>query len=213
MNAMHVRFWFFMIALLFFLGPLFRTPQQMHSYVRSEVQVTMNSLGKAWGGRIVDKSVDLFKLAPVQMTANIFRSGEIDIEEAAKENFVYKSWGTQIAMTFANKMMGGWGALLFIMSIRLMIMLSWFVLLAPMLIAACVDGIGARKIKSYNFKSVRPATYTLLSFFIIPFALGPFVYLVVPFPVSPASIPLITSVMLLPVSVLMANTQPLFGEK
>lgn len=213
MNAMHVRFWFFLIALMFFLGPLLRTPQEMNSYVRSEVQVTMNTLGKTWGGGIVGKSVDLFKLAPVQFTANIFRSGEIDMVEAGKENFVYKSWGTQIAMTFANKMMGGWGALLFIMSIRLMIMLSWFVLLAPMLIAACVDGISMRKIKHYNFKSVRPATYTLLSFFIIPFALGPFVYLVVPFPVSPAYIPLITSVMLLPVALLMANTQPLFGEK
>ncbi|KGH23026.1 DUF4400 domain-containing protein [Comamonas thiooxydans] len=213
MSVIHIRFWFFMIALMFLLGPLFRTPEDMKSYVRSEVQVTMNSLGDVWGGKIVSKSVDLFKLAPVQITANIFRSGEIDIEKASKENFVYKSWGTQIAMEFANKMMGGWGALLFIMSIRVMIMLSWFVLLAPMLVAACVDGISMRKIKFYNFKSVRPATYTLLSFFIIPFALGPFVYLVVPFSVSPASIPLITSMMLLPVAMLMANTQPLFGEK
>lgn len=213
MNSMHIRFWVFMVALMFFLGPLFRTPKEMNSFVQSEVHVTMSSLGKTWGGGVVARSVDLFKLAPVQMGALIFKSGEIDIEEAGKKNVIYKSWGTQIVMEYANKMMGGWGAMLFIMSMRVMIMLSWFALLAPMLIAACVDGISQRKIKFYNFKSIRPATYTLLSFFIIPFALSPLIYLVVPFAVSPASIPLITSVMLLPIALLLANSQPLFGEK
>ena len=69
------------------------------------------------------------------------------------------------------------------------------------------------KFKFFNFRSIRPATYTLLSFFVIPFALGPLIYLVVPFAISPAYIPVITSVMLLPLSLLLANSQPLFGEK
>ena len=103
--------------------------------------------------------------------------------------------------------------MLFIMSIRFMIILSWFGLLAPMILAACIDGVSQRKIKFFNFRSIRPATYTLLSFFVIPFALGPLIYLVVPFAISPAYIPVITSVMLLPLSLLLANSQPLFGEK
>lgn len=213
MSALHIRFWVFMIALMFFAGPLYKTPKQMHEFVREEAAVTVKALGKTWGGGIVARSAKIFQSAPVQMGTLIFHSGEFDPEKMGNQNVIYKSWGTQIFLNLANKMMAGWGAMLFIMSIRFMIILSWFGLLAPMIIAACIDGVSQRKIKFFNFRSIRPATYTLLSFFVIPFALGPLIYLVVPFAISPAYIPVITSVMLLPLSLLLANSQPLFGEK
>lgn len=213
MNLTHVRFWVFMIALMFFLGPLYKSPSEMHEFVREEARVTVNALGPKWGGGVVKKSIDLMKSAPLQMGAHIFKSGEVDVEKMGESNFIYRSWGTQIMAAMGNRAMSGWGAMLFVMSIRLMIVLSWFLLLSPMIIAACVDGIGQRKIKFFNFKSIRPATFSLLSLVVIPFALGPLIYLVVPFSISPAYIPLITSFMLIPLSLLFANSQPMFGER
>ncbi|QXW20157.1 DUF4400 domain-containing protein (plasmid) [Comamonas aquatica] len=213
MNFSHIRFWVFAIIVTFFLSPFIRTPEQMREFVREETRVTISSLGSSWGGGVVRKSIQLFQTAPVQMGKYLFDSGTYDVEEKSKENFLYKAWSMQVMLSIGNKVMSGWGAMMYIMSIRIMIVLSWALLLAPMLIAACVDGIGQRKIKFFNYKSIRPATFSVLSLIIIPFAMAPLFYLVVPFAVSPAVLPLITSFMLLPLSLLFANSQPMFGEK
>ncbi|MEQ6436310.1 DUF4400 domain-containing protein [Comamonas sp. w2-DMI] len=211
MNATHIRFWVFMIMVAFLLGPFYRTPKQMHSFVRSEAAITIDALGDTWGRGIVSKSAQLIKSGPVQLGVHLLKKGEYD--QAQGESLIYKSWGTQIFMEYGNRLLAGWGAMLFVMCIRFMIVLCWFTLLAPMLIAACVDGIGQRKIRYYNFKSTRPTTHSALSLFVIPFALAPFVYLVLPFTISPAYLPMITSIMLLPLALLLAHSQPLFAER
>lgn len=213
MNATHIKFWVFIIMVTFLLGPFYRTPMQMHDFVRAEAEVTVRALGETWGGSIVARSVQVIKSAPIQLGAHIFKKGEYDIDRLENKNIIYKSWGTQIFMELGNRLMAGWGAMLFVMSIRMMIVVSWFALLAPMLLAACVDGISQRKIKHFNFKTIRPTAHSALSLIVIPFALAPFVYLVIPFAISPAYLPVITSVMLLPLAMLLANSQPLFAEK
>lgn len=213
MNQAHIKIWVAIIAAAFFLNPFFRTPEQMTNFVREESVLTIKVLGESWGGMIVRKSIDLFRTAPVQMTYLIFEeSSQMQISNGPIRAF-NNSMGMQIASAMMNKLMGGWGAMLYIMCIRLMIVLSWVILLAPMLIAAVMDGVSQRKIKFLNYQEIRPTAFTALSFVVIPFAMTPLFYLVAPFSITPTVMPALASAMLLPISWLLANSQPMFADK
>ncbi len=117
MNIIHVRFWVFIVLIAFALGPIFRTPKEMSSFVKAEVGVTVSALGENWGGKVVRKSIDLFASAPIQATYHIFKNGQYDLDKVADKNVLYKAASSQMLFSLANKMVAGWGAMLFIISI------------------------------------------------------------------------------------------------
>ena len=101
---------------------------------------------------------------------------------------------------------------MFVIVLRLFIFLLWAVILLPVFIAAIIDGFVQRAIKRAEFGAIRPAAYTLLSMVVIPLAMAPLIYLVIPLPISPLVSPLWALVMALPLSAMVSNMQPIFGR-
>lgn len=210
-----VKFWLLAAVLAFVLTPFYQSPTQIRQIVDAEIAGTTQALGKTWGGKIIDLADELFLSAPVQATNLIFAMSKHDFE-GAKTNIqqrINESFSFQLVFTYLNTLAAGWMAMLYIMCIRLMICLSWFALLWPMLLAACWDGVSQRKIKFYSFRSIRPGTHTLLATIVVPFTMLPVLYLVTPFSITPTVVPIVVSLMLIPISLLLANSQPIFGEK
>jgi hypothetical protein len=86
------------------------------------------------------------------------------------------------------------------------------VILAPMLIAAVFDGYMMRKVKRAEFGMIRPATFSIAAALIIPAMCLPLVYMVLPLPMNPLVAPLWALVVVFPLSMLVANMQPIVGR-
>jgi hypothetical protein len=78
--------------------------------------------------------------------------------------------------------------------------------------AALVDGFVQRAIKQAEFGAIRPAAFSVASHAVIPLAMAPLVYLVAPFPLTPLVSPLWALLMVMPLSALVSNSQPVFGR-
>jgi len=95
---------------------------------------------------------------------------------------------------------------------RLAIVLFWFISLAPLLAATVYDGLMQRSVKQSEFGSLRPATFTLAGMLVIPIVSLPALYLTLPFHFSPLLAPVWAAVVAIPLSILVSNSQPLFGR-
>jgi hypothetical protein len=96
--------------------------------------------------------------------------------------------------------------------LRLFIFIVWLLILIPVFVAAVIDGLVQRAIKRAEFGAIRPAAYTLASIVVVPLAMAPLLYLVVPLPISPLVSPLWAVVLALPLSFMVSNMQPIFGR-
>lgn len=85
--------------------------------------------------------------------------------------------------------------------------------MAPVFVAAVVDGLSQRSIKRVEFGAIRPAAFVASSMLVIPLLMGPIVYLIVPFPVNPLIAPMWALMTALPLSWMVSNMQPLFGRR
>lgn len=119
--------------------------------------------------------------------------------------------GVALAVSF-NKYIEGMVQLSYIAVIRLMILVVWSAVLAPVFIAAVIDGFAQRAIKRAEFGAIRPAAYTLTSLIVIPLSMGPVLYLVIPFSISPLITPMWALVTALPLALMVSNMQPIFGR-
>jgi hypothetical protein len=95
---------------------------------------------------------------------------------------------------------------------RLAIVLFWLAALAPFFAATVFDGLMQRSVKQAEFGSLRPATFTLAGMLVIPILALPVLYLTLPFSLSPLLAPVWAAVVAIPLSVLVSNSQPLFGR-
>ena len=100
----------------------------------------------------------------------------------------------------------------YVVAIRLGVVVSWAVVLIPLLLAGANDGFAQRRIKRAEFGAIRPATFTLAGFVVIPLLALPLIYLVAPFFISPLAAPFWGLLVVIPLSVLISNMQPLFGR-
>lgn len=96
--------------------------------------------------------------------------------------------------------------------LRAGILLFWLAAVAPLLAAGICDGLMQRKVKQAEFGSLRPATFTLASMVVVLMLAAPVLYLTFPASLSSLLVPSWAALLVLPLSVLVANSQPLSGN-
>lgn len=77
------------------------------------------------------------------------------------------------------------GLCIFQFLVRLQITFIWMIYIAPFLVAAIVDGAMQRNAKVVSFQHTNPIRYNAAAHSIIPALFAPFIYLLMPFPMSP----------------------------
>lgn len=207
----HIRIWVGLFALCLFLSPLFRSAESMEAFARAEIEATEATFGPSVGGWVKDSVGALFKSSPAAAVTTVAAVGTTSKERQDKigKNLGKGAKGLTV---MANSYFTGVILAVFIACVRLLVLAVWFGMLAPVLVAAVIDGFSQRAVKAYRFGSIRPAAFSILGMIVVPFVFAPLLYLTLPFSVPPTIVPLWVFLGCIPLSALIANTQPVFGR-
>lgn len=210
-NSQHLGFWFLLTCLGFMLSPLLRSGESMERFLVREVEQTRHAMGDRVTGLVVGFANGIFESTPLATVAVGAGAAKLTEEELLLSSRVAGVGGAVMGSMF-NSYMQGLVLQSFIVAMRLAIVLIWLALLFPLFIAAVYDGLMQRKVKMSEFGSLRPATFTLAGMVVIPVVAMPVVYLVLPFTLSPLLAPAWAALVVLPLSILVSNSQPIFGR-
>lgn len=207
----HIRIWVGLFAICLFVSPLLRKGESMHQFVEVEIKATQETFGPTFSGWILDSVDALFANSPAAAVVAVARYGTTgkDREERIARNL---GKGAHWMVKTANSYFTGITLAAYVACMRLLINVVWFGMLAPVLIAAVIDGFAQRAIKQYVFGTIRPAAFSLMAMIIVPFVFAPLLYLTIPVSVSPTIIPIWVFLGCMPLALLIANTQPVFGQ-
>lgn len=209
MNAKsHVGFWLCAVLVLFLCLPLLRSGPAMEAFVTRELELTQETFGAGTTAWLGAKASIVFL---VYTPSGTLAGARIQGEGMKRTERIVPGPGT--SMTYAyNSYVQGLVLGLYVACLRLFIFGVWFLVLLPVFGAALVDGFVQRAIKRAEFGAIRPAAFSLASHAVIPMAMAPLVYLVAPFPVPPLVSPVWALLMVMPLSALVSNSQPIFGR-
>lgn len=204
----HIVFWFCAFFALFLLTPVMRNGPSMEAFVTRELELTRETFGDSTAAWLQKRASVVYEFYTPGAS---FADAQITGEGMRRTERVVPGPGVAITKAY-NSYVQGLVLNCFVFSLRLFIFLAWLAVLAPFFIAAVVDGFVQRAIKRAEFGAIRPAAFSLMSFLVVPMAMAPLLYLVLPLPVSPQLSPLWAFIMALPLSALISNSQPIFGR-
>jgi hypothetical protein len=204
----HAGFWFMLMLVLFMVNPLLRSGESMRSFVSAEMALTRATFGGSTSSWLESKASFVFRSYTPERQVSEKLIGRAGMERSQR---VAAGPGVALAKAF-NSYLERIVLNTFVAIQRLFIFGIWFVILCPVVIAAVVDGLAQRAIKRAEFGAMRPAAYSLTSMLVVPMALAPLVYLFLPIPVSPLISPIWTAIIVLPLSLMVSNMQPIFGR-
>lgn len=185
-----------------------RNGPSMEQFVTRELQLTKQTFGQRTGNWLEARAGVVYSL---YTPAASLRSSAIEGEGMARTKRVVAGPGVAATVAF-NSYVHGLVLNVFVAVLRFFIFLVWFAILLPVFVAAVIDGFVQRAIKRAEFGAIRPAANSLSRMLVIPMAMGPLLYLVLPLPISPLISPLWALVMVLPLSAMVSNMQPIFGR-
>ena len=210
-NSQHLGFWFLLAILGFFAGPLLRSGPSMEAYLASEIQETRAAMGDTVGGWVLGFADAVFEQTPLAAFVGAVGKAKHTKEEQRLSARVAGPGG-EILSKMYNSYLQGLIMQAYVAAMRLAIVAFWLATLLPFFVAAVFDGLMQRSIKQAEFGSLRPATFTLAGMLVIPILALPVLYLTLPFGLSPTLAPVWAAIVAIPLSVLVANSQPLFGR-
>lgn len=210
-NSQHLGFWLLLAALGFFLGPMWRSTEQMDVFLEWEIRETRLAMGDRLGGMVIGFADGIFNNTPAAMLATELAAVK---HTKAQQQLSARAGGPggEIASKMYNRYIQGLVRQAYVITMRLAIVLFWLAALLPIFVAAVYDGLMLRSVKLAEFGSMRPATFTLAGMIVIPILALPILYLTLPFHLSPLLAPIWAGAVALPLSVLVSNSQPLFGR-
>lgn len=210
-NSQHLGFWFLLAILGFFATPLIRTGPSMEEFLTAEIRETRQAMGDHVGGLVVSFADGLFRQTPLAAIAASATTAQHSAEDR-KLSANVAGPGGEIMSKLYNSYLQGLVMQAYVVAMRLAIVLFWLAALAPLFVATVYDGLMQRKVKQAEFGSLRPATFTLAGMLVIPVLALPALYLTLPFSLSPLLAPAWAAVVAVPLSLLVSNSQPLFGR-
>lgn len=210
-NSQHLGFWFLLAILGFFAGPLLRSGPSMEAYLAKEINETRLAMGETAGGLVLSFADGIFTETPIAaLTRNVAKVKHTEEEQRLSARVAGP--GGEIMSKMYNSYLQGLIMQAYVATMRLAIVVFWIAALLPFFVATVFDGLMQRSVKQAEFGSLRPATFTLAGMLVIPILALPVLYLTLPFSLSPLLAPVWAAVVALPLSVLVSNSQPLFGR-
>ena len=210
-STQHIGFWLVLVILGFLTAPMVRSGDEMQAFVDAEVSQTRQALGPTVGEFVVSFADSVFDESPLGELARVARNTKYTRAETELSTTVAGPGGEVMSKLF-NRYLQGIVWQTYVVAMRMAIVFVWLLVLSPFLIAAIHDGFMNRRIKLAEFGVIRPATFSIASFFVIPLLMLPLIYLVVPFSLSPMLAPGWALILAMPLSLLVSNMQPIFGR-
>lgn len=204
----HIGFWLAIFLALFLLNPLIRSGDSMRVFVSRELAMTESVFG---GGSADWMKARASKVFAAFTPADKLTDAVVVGEGMSRTERVVSGPGAAVTRAY-NGYVGRLVLNVFIVILRFFNFALWFLLLFPVFLASVVDGMMQRSIKRSEFGAIRPAAYAVTSATVIPLLFAPLVYLTVPMPVTPLVAPIWALLIILPLSAMVSNMQPIFGR-
>lgn len=205
----HLLFWIISVFVLILIVPIITTPKTVWSSASSELQLIQSAFGYKDTKQIADTSKSAYTTLFVN-TGLIKGVHSGETSEADRQTGKEMFGNTILGLTWlSNNYVLTLSAMIYVITLRAYIMLTWAPFIFPFLIAAVVDGFVRRKVRLLSVRGQSTVKFSLALHAIILIFMVPILYMLAPFAVTPLFVPtwaLITSV---PLIMLIANVQPM----
>ena len=205
----HLLFWIISVFVLLLVVPIFASPQTVWSSAGRELKLIQSAFGYEDAKQIAETSNAAY-------SAMFVESGLIKgvnaghVPEADRQRNKEVFGGTILEMTgVTNHYVLTFSALIYVITIRVYILLTWTPFILPFLIAGVVDGLVRRKVRMLSIRGQSTVKFSLSLHAIILIFMVPVLYLLAPIAVSPLFVPGWALVTMVPLMMLISNVQPM----
>ncbi len=205
----HLLFWIIALFILLLALPIFTPAYRIWANVGSELEMIQNAFGAPDTQQLAHAATGVYnKLFVESGFVQTVQKGEVD--EASRNMGKEMLGNTIMALSgVTNNYVRAFSAMVYVVMIRLFIILGWMPYLLPFLAAVIVDGLARRKIKMSEIGAPSAVKFSIALHFIILIIVFPMLYLIAPMAITPLFVPTWALLSALPLSVLVANTQPM----
>jgi len=209
--GLHLKFWILLTLIVLLSVPALVSVQSGLDRVSREVEMTRSVFGDDMTEHTVGRAKAVYKTAFVDtgFIADLNKT-HLSQDDVRKAHAMSGALNHFSALT--NSYFGSMVINLYGMMIRLFIIGHWLVYVAPFVVACVVDGYMTRAKKLAEFAYQNPSAFSLSAHVLLWIVFFPVMYLIAPLPVTPLFMPLWALVMALPVVVMLANSQRIFGS-
>lgn len=205
----HIGFWVATWFLILLVVPFVLGTEQQLKRIRTEVDDVTVAFGPAKTKDLVDSASALYSAIFVQ-TGLLSQENKLYAKPAEdRVKTMPGANGANALTTATNSYFVAFSMNIYGVLLRWGITWHWAVFILPFLAAAFVDGFVIRKVKLSEFGYISPMAYSLSLHSVIFLLAIPFVYLVVPLPLTAYFMPMWALAVAVPVMLMVANTQRL----
>lgn len=205
MLAKHLKLWVMAFAIVFLIVPVIATPSGVWASVKSELLMLQSAFGAATTTRIASTATEAYNAMFVEtgMVRGIQRARVTKAEEEQSEE-VFGNMSLAMAAVSKNYL-DTLSALFYVLTVRVLIFLSWAPFILPFFAGAFCEGVARRKIKYDTFGQYGAVFYASAMHTSIVIAFLPILYLISPFAVTPYFVPFWAVCAALPIITAIAN--------
>lgn len=205
MLAKHSKFWVIAFFFMFIAVPIVATPSGVWANVKTELEMLQSAMGSETAGRIASTATGVYNILFVESGAipQIKRARVTSQEEKQSEE-VFGNLSVGMAVLSRNYI-DTFSALTYVLTIRLLILLTWAPFVLPFFAGAVCEGVARRKIKYDTFGQYGAVFYASAMHASVLIGVLPLIYLVSPFPITPFFVPFWAVCAALPIITAIAN--------
>ena len=205
----HLVFWIIALFILLLALPAFTPAHRIWANVGSELNMIQSAFGQSDTHKLAATATDVYNIVFVE-TGVIKGIKKGEVEEVDRQRGKDMFGNTLFNLSgVTNNYVLAFSAMVYVLMIRLFIILSWMPYLLPFLVAVVVDGLVRRKIKMCEIGAPSAVKFSIALHFIILIIVFPMLYLIAPMAVTPLFVPTWALLSAIPLSILVANTQPM----
>lgn len=200
----HIRLWLILIFLMMLVIPFFVPPEQARARVTAEYEAATSIFGVERASEIASSANTLFTdFMNGTGLANMINAGYVT-EQETRNQLVAQQVNQDMAVV-SNKFLLTLTTQLYGVIFRTKLMLHWLVYVGVFLVAALIDGISQRQIKSELLQMHAPIKFAMATHMGVVVLFTPLVYLLLPISVTPWFMPIWAVVMAWPISQTVTN--------
>ena len=208
----HLFLWVAICFAIMLAVPIIATPSDMWQNARAELQMINGAFGSHDTAKISSGATSVYN-------AIFVSTGLIETTQKARVSQDERELGeavlgspSRILTGLSNNYIDTFGALTYVVVLRLLIMLSWLPFILPFLAGAVGEGISRRRIKYATFGQYGAALYAGAAHLSVLVIVLPVLYFMAPFPVTPYFVPFWALVAALPIVVSVANASQILPK-
>lgn len=203
----HSLLWIILIVVCILGLPAISTPTDIMNRVIRELGMVESVLGKSDTRQVTSTATKIYESLFVETGfVGTTRKAVVTEEEKTHSEEVFGQSIRNVSDR-TNDYILGLSALIFASLVRTVIFVAWLPYIAPFFIAAVLDAAVSRRIKFATFGYSSPIKFSVATHALIVVVFLPILYLVVPLPVTPLFIPFWALISVVPVMLVVANTQ------